>query len=62
MHIVALQNNNKMQNKATTRKRAIAKAVHLKGRTTSRQSFWRIRGILWVFRGFLFENIVLSDV
>ena len=28
---------------ATTRKRAIAKALHLEGRTTSRQTFWVFR-------------------
>ena len=31
-----------------TRKRAIAKALH-EGRLTSRQSFWRIISIFWVF-------------
>ena len=36
-----------------TRKRAIAKALHLEGRTTSRQTFW-------VFLFFLFENIVFG--
>jgi len=45
----------------TTRKRAIAKALHLIGRTTSRQSFWHIMRIFWIFV-FLFENIVFSDV
>ena len=36
-----------------TRKRAVAKALHLEGRTTSRQTFW-------VFRFFWFENIVFG--
>ena len=36
-----------------TRKRAIAKALHLEGRTTSRHTFW-------VFRVFWFENIVFG--
>ena len=45
-----------------TRKRAVAKALHLKGRTTSCQSFWRIMRIFGVFRVFWFENIMFSDV
>jgi len=33
----------------TTRKRSIAKALQLKGRPLSRQWFWRIISIFWVF-------------
>ena len=36
-----------------TRKRAIAKALQLKGRPTSRQSFWHIINIFWVLWIFL---------
>ena len=45
-----------------TRKRAITKALQLKGHPTSCQSISRIISIFWVFWIFLFENIVLSDV
>ena len=38
-----------------TRKRAIAKALHLEGRTTSRQTFW-------VFSGLFGLKILFSDV
>ena len=38
------------QNNLSTRKRAIAKALHLKGQTTSRQTFWVFRvGLVWKY-------------
>ena len=37
-----------LQGVLPTRKRAIAKALQLKGHPTSRQSIWRIISILWV--------------
>ena len=46
----------KFKSPIKTRKRAIAKALHLKGRTTSHQSFWRIMGMFWVFFEFFLDS------
>ena len=42
-----------------TRKRAIAKALQLKGHSDLRQSIWHIISIFWIF---LFENIAFWEV